>query len=157
MARKLDDVLERLGKISSFDGLEGEVLDLRNTFDVEHVVFHAVKATGERWGAVSYDASWVQTYMEENFQLIDPVVHSCFRKFTPSDWKRLDWSGKPARALLAEGISHGIGNQGFSMPVRGPNGQFRGLHPERPEARRRMGGFRAGRDAGHAPCIALSQ
>ncbi|CTQ33376.1 helix-turn-helix transcriptional regulator [Jannaschia rubra] len=124
MSRKLDDALERLASAASFDALEGAVTSLRDTFEVEHVVYHAVRSTGERWGAVTYDPGWVQTYIDENFQAIDPVVLNCFRRFTPADWKTLDWSPRAARTLLAEGIAHGIGNQGLSLPIRGPNGQF---------------------------------
>jgi DNA-binding CsgD family transcriptional regulator len=55
---------------------------------------------------------------------IDPVVIGCFQRFHPVDWKRLDWSSKQARAFQQDAIAHGVGNQGFSIPIRGPNGQF---------------------------------
>jgi DNA-binding CsgD family transcriptional regulator len=48
----------------------------------------------------------------------------CFQRFHPVDWKRLDWSSRAARAFRKDAISFGIGNQGFSVPIRGPNGQF---------------------------------
>jgi DNA-binding CsgD family transcriptional regulator len=54
----------------------------------------------------------------------DPVVSGCYQRFHPVDWKRLDWTSKAARALLLEAIEYGVGNQGFSVPIRGPNGQF---------------------------------
>ena len=40
------------------------------------------------------------------------------------DWKRLDWSGKPVRDFMGEAQDAGVGHQGFSVPIRGPNGQF---------------------------------
>jgi DNA-binding CsgD family transcriptional regulator len=52
------------------------------------------------------------------------VVAGCFNRFHPVDWKRLDWSSKQARAFQADAIAHGVGNQGYSIPIRGPNGQF---------------------------------
>ncbi|MGB3408891.1 MAG: autoinducer binding domain-containing protein [Jannaschia sp.] len=124
MARKLDDLLERLGKATDLSALEAAVFDLRDTYDVEHLVYHSVKSTGDQWAALTYGTAWVAAYVENNFQTIDPVVLSCFRGFTPVDWKRLDWSGRPARTLLAEAISNGIGNQGVSLPIRGPSGRF---------------------------------
>lgn len=36
----------------------------------------------------------------------------------------MDWSSKPARTFQADAIAHGVGNQGFSVPIRGPVGQF---------------------------------
>ncbi|WP_298436595.1 LuxR family transcriptional regulator [uncultured Jannaschia sp.] len=124
MARKLDDVLERLGDCRDLTDLQDAVFDLRDAYDVEHLVYHSVKSGGAQWAALTYAPDWVAAYVEQNFQTIDPVVLACFRRFTPVDWKRLDWSGRPARALLAEGIGHGLGNQGFSLPIRGPSGQF---------------------------------
>jgi DNA-binding CsgD family transcriptional regulator len=117
-------VLERLGDVEGFDGLERAILGLRDTFEVEHVVYHSVRTTGNRWGAVTYDPDWVTTYIEEDFQAIDPVVTTCFRRFTPANWKGMDWSGAKARMLMSEGIAHGVGNQGVTLPIRGPGGQF---------------------------------
>ena len=36
----------------------------------------------------------------------------------------MDWSSKAARAFQAEASEYGVGNQGFTVPIRGPNGQF---------------------------------
>ena len=52
------------------------------------------------------------------------MVQACYRRFHPIDWKRLDWSGKAARGFLGEALDAGVGNQGFSIPIRGPSGQF---------------------------------
>ena len=52
------------------------------------------------------------------------MIQGCFQHFHPVDWKRLDWSGKAVRAFRQDAIEHGVGNQGYSVPVRGPNGQF---------------------------------
>lgn len=122
--KRTGDVLERLGDVSTFEGLKKEIVGLRESFGCEHIVYHSVKTTGDRWGAVTYDADWVDTYIEEKFHTIDPVVTSCFRRFTPTDWKQMDWSGRPARALMAEGNANGVGNQGITIPLRGPGGQF---------------------------------
>ncbi|MEM8848723.1 MAG: autoinducer binding domain-containing protein [Pseudomonadota bacterium] len=124
MARRLDDLLERLADAADLADLGACVHELRDLYDVEHLVYHSVRSGGEQWAALTYAPRWVDTYIEQSFQTVDPVVLSCFNRFTPVDWKRLDWSPRPARALLAEGIAHGLGNQGFSLPIRGPAGQF---------------------------------
>jgi hypothetical protein len=36
----------------------------------------------------------------------------------------LDWSGKAAISLLSEAVEAGVGNQGYSIPIRGLSGQF---------------------------------
>lgn len=124
MARKLDDMLERLSDASDLTDLQQAVFDLRDVYDVEHLVYHSVKSGGDQWAALTYAPGWVDTYVEQRFQTVDPVVLSCFQGFRPVDWKRLDWSGRAARTVLGEGVAHGLGNQGFSMPIRGPSGQF---------------------------------
>ncbi|MEO0918244.1 MAG: autoinducer binding domain-containing protein, partial [Pseudomonadota bacterium] len=63
-------------------------------------------------------------YLAENYVRVDPVIVGCYQRFHPVDWKRLDWSSKAARAFQLDAIEHGVGNQGFSVPIRGPKGQF---------------------------------
>ena len=60
----------------------------------------------------------------QSYVRVDPVIIGCYQRFHPVDWKRLDWSSKAARAFLTEAMTYGVGNQGFSVPIRGPNGQF---------------------------------
>lgn len=52
------------------------------------------------------------------------MVQGCLRRFHAVDWKELDWSGRQVRSFLGEAFDAGVGNQGFSVPIRGPNGQF---------------------------------
>lgn len=124
MARKLDDMLDRLSNAADLTDLERAVFALRDVYDVEHLVYHSVKSSGDQWAALTYPPEWVCIYTDQRFQTVDPVVLSCFRGYRPIDWKRLDWKSRAARTVLGEGIAHGLGNQGFSLPIRGPLGQF---------------------------------
>jgi DNA-binding CsgD family transcriptional regulator len=124
MRRNLEELTQKLADAKRIEDLQEVVTWLRDAYDIDHIVYHCVRSTGQQWGALTYGAAWVETYIENNFQTVDPVVHACFNGFMPVDWKSLDWSSRPARALLQEGVNHGLGNQGCSMPVRGPAGQF---------------------------------
>jgi DNA-binding CsgD family transcriptional regulator len=88
------------------------------------VVYHWVSAAGDQYGCGTYSQSWVRRYLDQGYVRIDPVIAGCYQNFHPVDWRHLDWSGKAAKEFQAESIAHGVGNQGFSIPVRGPNGQF---------------------------------
>lgn len=104
--------------------LQQAVHKLRDHLGVEHVIYHSVNRSEEPYAALTYDQAWVERYLEKDYARIDPVVQGCFQRFHPVDWKQLDWSGKASKNFLGEAISAGVGNQGFSVPIRGPSGQF---------------------------------
>ncbi|WP_404817650.1 helix-turn-helix transcriptional regulator [Salipiger thiooxidans] len=116
--------LEQLELAERREDLQSVAEALRDRFKVDHLVYHWVSANGDQYGCGTYDPVWVQRYLEKSYLRIDPVIQGCFQRFHPVDWKRLDWSSKAARAFQADAIAHGVGNQGYSIPIRGPNGQF---------------------------------
>ncbi|MCX7888995.1 MAG: LuxR family transcriptional regulator [Rhodobacteraceae bacterium] len=124
MPSQLERFIELIQPVTTFDGLSAAVTQVRDQLDVEHVVYHSVNSTGEQYAALTYPAQWVDRYIAQDYARIDPVVLGCFRRFHPVDWKRLDWTQRAARAFLGEALDAGVGNQGFSVPIRGPNGQF---------------------------------
>lgn len=120
----LESFIEDLQKVRTLEDLNASVISLRDLLDVEHVVYHSVNSTGEQYAALTYSDDWVGQYLEKDYARVDPVVQACYRRFHPVQWKQLDWSGKASRDFLGEAIGSGIGTQGFSVPVRGPSGQF---------------------------------
>ncbi|MDW4499086.1 autoinducer binding domain-containing protein [Sulfitobacter sp. D35] len=97
---------------------------LRVHFGVDFMVYHWVDSAGDQRGCGNYPLEWAARYIEMNYQRIDPVIVGCFQRFHPVDWKSLDWSAKAVKAFQAEAMTYGLGTQGFSIPIRGPNGQF---------------------------------
>lgn len=124
MQTGLTSFIEALQRATTLDDLQSVILGLRTHFDVEHLVYHSVNSTGQQYAVLTYAPVWVDRYIDEDFARIDPVVQGCFRRFHPVDWKNLDWSGRNTRAFLGEALDAGVGNQGYSVPIRGPNGQF---------------------------------
>ena len=124
MSTKVETFLERLQTTESLDDLQSLIEHIRDVYDTEHVVYHSVSGTGEQFGALTYAPEWVDHYLAENYTRLDPVVLGAVKRFHPMDWKRLDWSNAASRAFLGEAIGAGLGNQGYSLPIRGPNGQF---------------------------------
>lgn len=123
-ALRLDGLIERLESAEGLEDLQILIEELRDSYGVDHIVYHWVNSNGEQYGCGTYDLEWVNRYVEKGYLRVDPVVVGCYQRFHPVDWKRLDWSSKAARALMQDAIDYGIGNQGFSIPLRGPNGQF---------------------------------
>lgn len=124
LTNQLDTILQQLEFADSLEKLQSQIEALRTYYRVDHIVYHWVNANGEQYGCGTYSPDWVARYVEKGYLRIDPVVLGCYRYFHPVDWKRVDWSSKAARAFQKDAIEHGIGNQGYSIPIRGPNGQF---------------------------------
>ncbi len=124
MRKRLETFIHHLEQIDTLEALNDAVVNLRDLYEVDHLVYHSVNSTGEQYAALTYDEKWVNHYIDEDLSRVDPVVTGCYQRFHPVEWKQLDWSGKSARAFLGEAVSAGIGNQGVSVPIRGPSGQF---------------------------------
>lgn len=122
--RQLEHILEALEQADTLEGLQVATQALRDLLKIDHVAYHWVDSAGDQYGCGTYSVAWQERYIEQNYVRVDPVIAGCYQRFHPVDWKELDWSSKAARAFLAEATTYGIGNQGFSVPVRGPNGQF---------------------------------
>ena len=120
----LDGRLAQLEAAKSQDDLQPLIEELRDDLGVDHIVYHWVAADGEQFGCGTYDPVWVQRYLDKGYLRVDPVIMGCYQRFHPVDWKRLDWTSKAARNFLQDAVAHGVGNQGYSVPIRGPNGQF---------------------------------
>lgn len=121
---KLEAILERLQTTKAIEELQVWAHELRDCLKVAHIVYHTVKQNGENVGAFTYDIDWVRRYIQNDYKSIDPVVLGAVRRFHPIDWKTLDWSSSHARTFMREAISAGVGNQGWSIPIWGPNGEF---------------------------------
>jgi DNA-binding CsgD family transcriptional regulator len=121
---RLEGLLERLQTTKSTDELQVWAHELRDYFGVTHVVYHTVTHKGEQVGAFTYSLDWARRYVEKDYRSVDPVVLSALRRFHPMDWKTLDWSSPQARAMARDAAAHGIGNQGWTVPIWGPSGEF---------------------------------
>ena len=124
MTAHLKGFLDTIQCVDDFAGFQKAAEDLRDLLKISHVVYHWVNSVGERFGAGTYSQDWVDRYLEKDYLRMDPVIFGCFQRFTPVDWKQLDWSSKAAKSFFLEAIDFGVGNQGYTIPIRGPNGQF---------------------------------
>ncbi|WP_226554000.1 MULTISPECIES: helix-turn-helix transcriptional regulator [Celeribacter] len=124
MTTGLQDFLEDIQQVENFEEFQDATVKLRDLLGIAHVVYHWVNSVGERFGAGTYSSEWVDRYLEKDYLRMDPVIFGCFQRFTPVSWKQLDWSSKAAKAFFLDALDYGVGNQGYTIPIRGPNGQF---------------------------------
>ncbi|SLN46139.1 HTH-type quorum sensing-dependent transcriptional regulator VjbR [Pseudoruegeria aquimaris] len=116
--------IEGLSEARTLERLQQAIFGLRDLFQTDHVVYHSLNSTGDQYAVLTYADSWVSRYVQQGYARIDPVVGGCFTRFSPVEWKSLDWSSKAARSFHGEALSAGVGSQGLSVPIRGPKGQF---------------------------------
>jgi DNA-binding CsgD family transcriptional regulator len=121
---ELEAVLERLPSTKSIDELHVWIHELRDVLGVDHVLYHTANIRGEQVGGFTYPLEWVRHYIENDYQAIDPVLLGAVKRFHPIDWKTLDWSSPHARQMMREAHAAGLGNQGWSIPIWGPKGEF---------------------------------
>ena len=124
MKRQLESFLEELERVSTLDEMQACTEALRDIYEIDHIVYHWVSSAGEQYGCGTYSDTWRDHYIAQDYLRVDPVIIGCYQRFHPVDWKRLDWTSKGARAFLKDALEHGVGTQGFTIPIRGPNGQF---------------------------------
>jgi len=122
--KKLETFCDLLSRCNTLEDLHGFIADIRTLFEVEHAVYHAANRHGEPFAIVTYSNEWANYYANEQLYNVDPVVLNGFQRFQPYDWKSLSWQAKPARTMLLDAIAGGVGNQGISIPIRGPSGEL---------------------------------
>lgn len=120
----LEALLERLQTTKSIEDLQVWTHELRDYFGVAHVFYHTATLTREQVGAFTYSRDWARHYLERDYISIDPVVLGARRHFHPMDWKTFDWSGAAAREMMRDAMVYGLGNQGWAVPIWGPQGEF---------------------------------
>ncbi|WP_226803864.1 LuxR family transcriptional regulator [Amylibacter sp. SFDW26] len=121
---KLEAYCDRLALCETLEDLHDFLDWLKAFLEVEHVAYHAISRNKNPLIMVTYSPEWSDYYMDEEFHKIDPVVQNAFMRFQPYDWKSLSWTTKAARGMLAEAIDGGVGDQGLSVPIRGPSGDL---------------------------------
>lgn len=104
--------------------LESRIGQVRDEIGASHLLYHWVNAGGELIGAGTYTTEWRAHYMAEGYQAVDPVVRAAAQGFHVIEWSDLDWSGKRAQTLAMDADRFGIGNNGLTIPIHGPRGQF---------------------------------
>lgn len=148
MSERLQTLLEQLNKLPDLVSFSSTIDAIRDAYDVDHVHYFALSLgldsrevaepkvgrlagddgvlvrTGRKLAALSYSPEWIGRYLAGKFHEFDPVIHNATTSFDPIDWSELDWTGADRREFISEAIAYGVGNQGYTIPVRGPDGQM---------------------------------
>jgi DNA-binding CsgD family transcriptional regulator len=148
MSDRLNAILEKLTDLPKMEAFGDTIEAIRAAYDVDHVHYVALSLglearsradrhvaelpeahgvllhSGRQLAAMSYSPDWMNRYMEARFFDLDPVLLGASASFDPVDWADLDWSDADRHGFRDEAMAFGVGNQGYTVPVRGPAGQF---------------------------------
>lgn len=124
MTSKFQRFLKYMETTESSEDLHKLAEITRDIYNLENVAYLALNLNGAPYSAVTYDPKWAAHYEAQEYMNIDPVVRGAMQQFHPLDWRLLDWSNKRARQFFKEAVEFGVGRQGYTIPIRGPNGQM---------------------------------
>ena len=106
------------------------VTRLRDFLGVDHVVYHSSKLGAspsvDPYIRLTYPASWIKQYLQNNYVDVDPVLREGFQRTLPFRWSELTISTEREMVFLQDALAHGVGPFGLSIPVIGKHGH-RGL------------------------------
>lgn len=128
MRDRLQTIVEGVPQVMDAAELKRLLLRVRKLYDIDNCIYYALSLgggqVGAEFGAMTYPEAWHSRYEEVRYRDFDPVVLAASGGFAPLDWADLDWTGRPVRRLLAEASEFRVGNNGYTIPIHGPNGQF---------------------------------
>jgi LuxR family transcriptional regulator, quorum-sensing system regulator RaiR len=122
--KKLNPVLKALARADTIEDLKDACIELRDMLQIDHVSYYCFGPGDGLYGYATYSMEWKARYAQEQYMRIDPVLIGGSSRFQPFNWGDLDWTPKAARKFRVEAAVHGVGSQGYSVPVHGPKGQF---------------------------------
>ena len=126
--------------IDSGSDVEQVVIQLRDLLRVDHVVYHSSKLgtspSRDPYIRLTYPATWIKRYLLMNYVDVDPVLREGFLRVVPFAWSELVIGSQAEGQMLMDALAHGVGPNGFSIPVRskqGHRGLFSISHAATPE------------------------
>lgn len=120
-------ILDRIRCISDEASLDRLIHELRDHFSVTHASLFLMAPDGGVRCFGTFPKDWAAAYFGDGLDRHDPVVMGCYNSFVPVDWQDLDWSTRQAQMIWHNALSHGLGPQGYTVPIRGPRGQYAAL------------------------------
>ena len=83
MGQNIQSLIGQLDQADTLDDLQSIILTLRDQFRIDHAVYHWISSDGEQFGCGTYPTDWVQTYVDNDYLRVDPVVIGCYQRFHP--------------------------------------------------------------------------
>ena len=110
--------------------VETLVYDLRDLLGFDHIVYttalSTVDPTIKPLVRTTFPADWLKRYVEKSYEDVDPVLKRGYASALPFRWSEVDIRGADTASMMGDAVRHGIGPNGFSIPIVSKTGR-RGL------------------------------
>ncbi|WP_372612048.1 autoinducer binding domain-containing protein [Aquicoccus sp.] len=98
--------------------------DLCQTLEFDHASYATLNpVSGTVQGFANYRSDWVDHYTRKALHRIDPTLHFGRKSIAPVDWGRLERTAH-FHSVFDDAPQFGMSDQGLTVPVRGPYGDF---------------------------------
>jgi len=120
----LQEIMQ-LDKGSNYVDLVDFIRRIVDVYGLSNAVYHCPSFPGSTLSdpflALTYQPEWVAHYKKSNYVQVDPVFNVGARSLLPVDWSTLDReSDRKVVKLFNESREAGVGSQGLTVPIRGP-------------------------------------
>lgn len=93
---------------------------VRDHYGLANVTYHLAQTVGGEVDSpfvrTTYPDPWVARYLLKGYVSRDPVVRAGFGRSLPFDWSEVE-IGSADQPFLADAERHGVGGQGYSIPI----------------------------------------
>ncbi|WP_245409753.1 helix-turn-helix transcriptional regulator [Pararhizobium haloflavum] len=106
--------------MSAADSVDRAVHLIRDMLRFDHCTYHLAWTIDAKLDAPfvksTYSETWLGRYIMRRYVNVDPVVIHGFQRQLPFFWSDLPLDPK-AEALMVDAIAHGVGMQGYTIPI----------------------------------------
>ncbi len=115
-------------EFSSREEAIGQLQKTADKYNGKHIAY-GILNPGKQSPRLAFDAistyseDWLQRYFSQNYHLVDPVIRRVANSSAPFDWDAKKHITKQEQSFFGESVEHGLGRQGFAIPIFGPEGE----------------------------------
>jgi len=116
-SQKFETVFEQ---IKAAINVDASIRIFQAEYAVDYVTYHLAQTIAAKIDApfvrTTYPDAWVSRYLLNSYVKVDPIVKQGFERQLPFDWSEVEPTPE-AYAMLVDAQKHGIGGNGYSIPV----------------------------------------
>ncbi|MGJ8529617.1 helix-turn-helix transcriptional regulator [Maritalea sp.] len=95
---------------------------------VDHLAYGIIRLGARSDGRsfdfiTTYSDEWQSRYLSRKYHELDPVIKEATQRHTPFDWDTKRYKTPELVKFFSDSTEHGLGNQGITVPIHGPEGE----------------------------------